>query len=103
MPRLRPRANSPAGKSFRELRDRFLAGRDEPSPLRRELAERAAWARVGLDPLDQKLAAGRALGRGGTALRELDPLAGHGAARDARLRSASGAGAATRCRAEAVA
>ena len=62
MSRLRPRANSPAGKSFRELCDRFLAGVGAvPSPLQRELAERAAWAGTHLAVIDRKIAEGHAL------------------------------------------
>ncbi len=58
MPGLRPRANSPAGKSFRELRDRFLGeGGGEPSPLKAALAEHAAWAGTHLAALNKEIAA----------------------------------------------
>jgi hypothetical protein len=71
MSRLRPRANSSAGKSFRELRDRYLAGVGPvPSPLRQELAERAARTRVHLDPMDQKLDEGHPLSADETRLYE---------------------------------
>ena len=57
MSRFRPRANSPAGKSFRELRDRFLQGiGGEPSPLKAARAEHAAWAGTHLAPLNKEIA-----------------------------------------------
>ena len=91
MPRLRPRADSPAGKSFRGLRDRLLAGvGSPPSPNQAALAERAAWAGVHLAAIDRKLVAGQVLTAEesalpeslsrvlGTALRTLRDLGVHG-------------------------
>ncbi len=59
MPRLAPRAKSPEGRSFREMRDRLLAGdEDETLPLREVLASRTAWAATHLRSMDNHLAAG---------------------------------------------
>ncbi len=56
MARLGPRADSAAGRLFRELRDRFLTGRHEPSPSKAAAAEHAAWVGTHVAALNKQIA-----------------------------------------------